>query len=109
MVNVTRMRYVTLVMGVGWMPRTTMLHVRVDEETKGRATDALAAMGLSVSEAVRVFLRRIAADEAFPFELKVPNASTRGAMEEARVIAQSSPGRFAQPDELFNDLAVKGE
>ena len=44
---------------------------------------ALEAMGLSMSEAVRIFLRRVAADQAFPLELKVPNAETRAAMAEA--------------------------
>jgi DNA-damage-inducible protein J len=60
-----------------------MLHVRVDEDTKERASAALEAMGLSVSEAVRVFLHRVAAEQAIPFALKVPNTVTRAAMEEA--------------------------
>ena len=63
--------------------RTSMLHVRVDDDTKEQATAALDAMGLSVSEAVRIFLKRVAADQAFPIELKVPNAKTRAAMAEA--------------------------
>lgn len=66
------------------MVATTMLHVRIDEDTKERASAALDAMGLSVSDAVRVFLRRIAVEQAIPFPLKVPNAATRAAMEEAR-------------------------
>jgi len=51
--------------------RTSMLHVRVDDETKEQATAALGAMGLSISDAVRLFLRRVVADQAFPLELKV--------------------------------------
>ena len=43
---------------------------------------ALEAMGLSVSDALRILLRRIANDQAFPLELKVPNAETRAAMAE---------------------------
>ncbi|MHB8167776.1 MAG: type II toxin-antitoxin system RelB/DinJ family antitoxin, partial [Sulfuricella sp.] len=39
------------------MAATTMVHVRVDDETKAQATEALAAMGLSVSDAVRIFLK----------------------------------------------------
>ena len=66
------------------MAATTMVHVRVGERTKARATKALAAMGLSVSDAVRVLLTRIAADQALPFSLQVPNATTAAAMEEAR-------------------------
>ena len=59
------------------MSSTTMLHVRLDERTKNDAAVALSAMGLSVSEAVRVFLHRIAAEQALPFPIKVPNAVTR--------------------------------
>lgn len=83
---------------------TSMLHVRVDDETKIRATEALATMGLSVSDAVRLFLRRVVTDQAFPLELKVPNAETRAAMAEADKIARTRRGRFASAEELFADL-----
>ena len=59
-----------------------MLHVRMDSEMKRKATAALAAMGLTASEAVRLLFHRIAVDQAFPLELKVPNAQTRRAMAE---------------------------
>ena len=59
------------------MAHTTMLHVRVDDEIKAQASEALAAMGLSVSDAVRILLKRVINDQAFPLELKVPNAQTR--------------------------------
>ena len=81
---------------------TTMLHVRVDNEIKTQATDALATMGLSVSDAVRIFLHRVVADQAFPLELKVPNAKLRAAMAEADGMAAKP--RFATADELFADL-----
>ena len=66
------------------MATTEMVHVRVDKQTKVRAAEALAAMGLSVSDAVRVLLTRVAAEKALPFEVKVPNATTAAAMQEAR-------------------------
>ena len=44
------------------MTTTTMVHVRVNEEIKAQATETLAAMGLTVSDAVRVFLMRVVAD-----------------------------------------------
>lgn len=53
-----------------------MLHVRIDADTKTLATEALAAMGLSVSEAVRLFLRRVVIDQGLPLEMKVLNLST---------------------------------
>ena len=63
---------------------TSMLHIRVDDDTKEQATAALDAMGLSVSDAVRIFLKRVVADQAFPLELKVPNTETRAAMNAIR-------------------------
>jgi DNA-damage-inducible protein J len=84
--------------------RTSMLHVRVDDETKQQATAALDAMGLSVSDAVRLFLRRVVAEQAFPLELKAPNAETRAAIAEAGEIARTRRARFATADELFADL-----
>ena len=83
---------------------TSMLHVRVDDETKVQATEALAAMGLSVSEAVRLFLHRVVVDQAFPLELKVPNAETRAAMEESRSMMAARRHRFATAGALLDDL-----
>lgn len=84
--------------------RNSMLHVRVDEQTKQDATVALEAMGLSVSDAVRILLRRIAADQAFPLELKVPNPATRDAMAEADRIVAARKTRFADADAMFEAL-----
>ena len=83
---------------------TSMLHVRVDDDTKAQATEALASMGLSVSDAVRLFLHRVIVDKAFPLELKVPNAETLAAMTEADAIAKSRRAHFATADEFFTDL-----
>jgi DNA-damage-inducible protein J len=84
--------------------RTSMLHVRIDDETKDRASEALDAMGLSMSDAVRLFLKRVVADQAFPLELKVPNAATRAAMAEADEIATKRAARFRDADALIADL-----
>jgi DNA-damage-inducible protein J len=86
------------------MATTTMVHVRVDEQIKTQATQALAAMGLSLSDAVRVFLMRVVAEQQMPFALKVPNAETRAAMAEADEIARNRRDRFNNATELFNDI-----
>jgi DNA-damage-inducible protein J len=86
------------------MAHSTMLHVRVDDEIKTQASEALAAMGLSVSDAVRILLKRVVNDQAFPLELKVPNAETRAAMEEARAMAKARTARFDSADALIDDL-----
>jgi DNA-damage-inducible protein J len=89
------------------MATTTMVHVRVDEDIKVQATETLAAMGLSVSDAVRVFLMRVVAEQQMPFALKAPNAETRAAMLEANEIARTRRARFGTATELFNDLEKK--
>jgi DNA-damage-inducible protein J len=86
------------------MVATAMIHVRVDEEVKTKATETLAAMGLTVSDAVRVFLKRVVIEQALPFELKVPNSETRAAMAEADEIARTRSARFANAQELFDAL-----
>jgi DNA-damage-inducible protein J len=86
------------------MPTTSMVHVRIDEHTKAQATETLAAMGLSVSDAVRVFLTRVVAEQQLPFALKVPNAETRVAMAEADAMASAHRARFNSAAELFDDL-----
>lgn len=86
------------------MAHSSMLHIRVDDEVKTQATEALAAMGLSMSDAVRIFLKRVVNDQAFPLELKVPNAETRAAMEEARALMKARQARFESADALFDEL-----
>ena len=81
-----------------------MVHVRVDDKIKLEATETLASMGLSVSDAVRVFLTRVVVEKQLPFTLKVPNPETHAAMIEADTIANRRKVRFATADELFNDL-----
>jgi DNA-damage-inducible protein J len=61
-------------------------------------------MGMSMSDAVRLFLKRVAVDQTFPLELKVPNATTLAAMEESRALIKARQARFATADELFNEL-----
>lgn len=81
-----------------------MVHVRIDERIKIQATATLAAMGLSLSDAVRVFLMRVVADKEMPFALKVPNAETRRAMAEADKMVRTRRKRFDTGTELFDDL-----
>ncbi len=86
------------------MGHSKMLHVRVDEEIKAQASEALASMGLSVSDAVRILLKRVVNDQAFPLELKVPNGKTRDAMEEARALTKERAARFQSADTLIDDI-----
>ncbi len=83
------------------MAATEMVHVRIDKRTKARAAKALAAMGLSVSDAVRVLLTRVAVEKSLPFEVKTPNAATVSAMEEAR---RGGLPSFQNVSDLMADL-----
>jgi DNA-damage-inducible protein J len=86
----------------GIMPNATaMIHVRIDQELKSKASKTFGAMGLSLSEAVRVFLTRAATDQAFPFELRVPNAETIAAMEAGD---RGEVVKFGSVEELMADL-----
>lgn len=83
---------------------TTMVHVRVDENIKAQATETLASMGLTVSDAIRVFLTRVVADKELPFAIKAPNANSRSAMAETGEIIKSRGARFATADALIDDI-----
>ncbi len=91
------------------MAHTSMLHIRVDDDTKLQASEALESMGLSLSDAVRIFLKRVVNDGAFPLELKVPNAQTLAAMKESRAMIKARRARFETAEALFNDLEKAGK
>jgi DNA-damage-inducible protein J len=79
----------------------TYVRARIDTKTKDRAADALEAMGLSISDAIRLLMLRVADERRLPFEVKVPNATTRKAIAEL----ESGKGkRFASVDALMADL-----
>jgi DNA-damage-inducible protein J len=86
------------------MAATAMVHVRVDEQIKMQATETLGSMGLTLSDAIRVFLTRVVADKEMPFSIKVPNAESRAAIAETEEIIKGRRARFATADDLFNDL-----
>ena len=66
------------------MRENAVVRARIDEATKTEAAAVLAAMGLSLSDAFRLLLKRIAAEKALPFEPLVPNPETVEAMKAAR-------------------------
>ena len=86
------------------MASNAVVRARVDEQVKEKATAVLAKMGLTVSDVVRMTLTRVANDSALPFELKIPNAETRAAMEETREMARQRRARFKTAQEMFDAL-----
>ena len=79
----------------------TYVRARIDTRTKERATDALEAMGLSISDAIRLLMMRIAEEHRLPFNIKVPNAKTRKAITE---IESGKGKRLKSINELMDDL-----
>ena len=58
------------------------VRARIDKDTKERATKALDDMGLSVSDAIRLLMLRVADERRLPFEIKAPSKTTRAAIAE---------------------------
>lgn len=79
----------------------TYVRARIDTNTKERAASALEAMGLSISDAIRLLMLRIADEHRLPFEVKVPSATTRKAITE---LETGKGKRFVGVDELMADL-----
>jgi DNA-damage-inducible protein J len=79
----------------------TYVRARIDAKTKTRAADALQAMGLSISDAIRLLMLRVADERRLPFEVRVPNAATRKAMAE---LEAGKGKRFASVEALMADL-----
>jgi DNA-damage-inducible protein J len=78
-----------------------MVHIRVDEKVKAKAARTLATMGLTVSDAVRLLLMRVAAEKAMPFEVRVPNRATRAAIEAGE---RGEVSRASSVAEMMEDL-----
>jgi DNA-damage-inducible protein J len=79
----------------------TYVRARIDTHTKEQAAEALEAMGLSISDAIRLLMLRIVDERRLPFEVKVPNATTRKAIVE---LEAGKGKRFASVDALMADL-----
>ena len=81
----------------------TYVRARIDTATKVRAGKALNAMGLTVSDAIRLLMLRIADEHRLPVEIKVPNAETRKSIVEL----ESGKGKkFASVKELMKDISA---
>ncbi|MDD2973362.1 MAG: type II toxin-antitoxin system RelB/DinJ family antitoxin [Lachnospiraceae bacterium] len=90
------------------MAKTANINVRIDAETKAAAEKLFASFGITVTDAINIFLRKSIMEGGLPFEVKLPryNAETEAAMEEARDIMNSdiSIKNYSSARELFADL-----
>jgi DNA-damage-inducible protein J len=83
------------------MASDTVVRARIDGQIKEKAAKVLAEMGLSVSDAIRLLLVRVATEKALPFEIKVPNLKTQAAMVD---LEKGGGARFDTVAELMADL-----
>ncbi|WP_017430775.1 type II toxin-antitoxin system RelB/DinJ family antitoxin [Vreelandella jeotgali] len=85
------------------MAAKDVVRARIDSETKERATAALESMGLSVSDAIRLLMLRIADEQRLPFAVQVPNQTTAKALED---MDSGNTKQFRSADALFDDLDI---
>lgn len=83
------------------MAESTAIRARIDEHTRREASLALKKIGLTVSDAFRLLLVRVAAEKALPFEPLNPNAETVAAMKSAR---RGELVKVGKPDKLLQSL-----
>ena len=83
------------------MSENAVVRARIDSQTKEEAAIVLGAMGLTVSDAFRMLLIRVAREKALPFEPLVPNAETIEAMKDAR---RGKLVTVLNPDQLLSSL-----
>ena len=83
------------------MAAAEVVRARIDAGLKKEATDVLGAMGLSVSDAIRMMLVRVVADRSLPFAVRSPNRETEAALEAA---ARGDVSRFSNVADLMADL-----
>ena len=86
------------------MPSDTVVRARIDATTKAEAAEALAEMGLSISDYIRMALVRVARDKAVPFPVKVPNALTAETMRKGE--RGEDVHRAKDADDLFRKLGI---
>ena len=80
----------------------TTIQVRLDKKTKSQAQKVFKVLDISMSEAIKLFLRQVALQQGIPFEIKIPNALTD------RVLRESEEGinlhKVSNVDQLFEEL-----
>lgn len=86
------------------MAKSKTISVRLDPDLKEDVEEILEELGLSTSQAIVLFYKQVQLHQGLPFQVKVPNAVTRAALEEAR--ARRNLTTHETTDELFADLGI---
>ncbi len=95
------------------MAKTANINIRIDPETKSSAEELFSSFGITVTDAINIFLRKSIMEGGLPFEMKQPryNTETEAAVDEARAImkGQIQAKRYPDAHSLFEELDAEGE
>ena len=95
------------------MSKTANINVRIDPEFKSEVESLYSKFGMSITEAINIFLHMSLMEGGLPFEVRQPryNAETEAAMKEARAITDGSipAKKYSSAKEMINDILSEGE
>lgn len=88
------------------MAKTASMYIRIDPQVKADVEAIYSRYGMSITDAINVFLYTSRSVGGLPFDLRssVPNAETLRAMEEGNAIIQSGDARYDNADDMLRDL-----
>lgn len=66
------------------MEKTQVIHARIEPSLKHSAEEVFSALGLTMADAIRLFLKQVELHDGLPFDVKIPNAASRKTLKEAR-------------------------
>ena len=85
------------------MSKTATIRARTDEVLKHQVDDIFDRIGLTTSQALNIFYRQIVMHNGLPFNVAIPNKTTKKAINEARI---GKTKAFNTPEDLFTDLDI---
>jgi DNA-damage-inducible protein J len=85
--------------------KTAYITARIEPKLKAQAGRILAKVGVSTTDAITMFMRQVVLHDGLPFEVRVPNAETRKAIEELEdPVKRARLKRYATTDEMFAEV-----
>ncbi len=86
------------------MAKTTMISTRIDPDLKTKVEEIFTQLGLSTTQAITLFLKQVELHNGLPFLIKIPNETTRKAIDESKYSAKMV--RFENPNDLYEDMDI---
>jgi DNA-damage-inducible protein J len=86
------------------MSKAAVISTRIDPDLKNHAEQVFEELGVTASQAISMFYRQVVLHRGLPFEVKIPTAETRQALEDART--RKNLESFSDPDSLYQDLGI---